>query len=68
MVRLASEKTTFAANAPGVLFMGNEEGTYNLDVARLPKAKSYEDITGAISELKATKHNYIQQKRPQVGT
>ena len=51
-------KSTFAAEAPNVLFAGNEEGTFNINTSRLPKAKSFDELMQAITELKTEKHDY----------
>jgi hypothetical protein len=51
-------KSTFAAGAPDTLFIGNEEGTFNMDVARLPKARSFEEIMATIKELRTVQHAY----------
>lgn len=44
-------KTTFAAGAPSPVFIGAEDGTNHLDVARFPEPESWADILGAIKEL-----------------
>lgn len=51
-------KSTFAANAPGAIFLGAEEGTAQLDVARLPEPKAWEDVLGAIDELTREPHEF----------
>lgn len=43
-------KTTFAASSPKPLFLATEEGTNELDVARL-QVNSWGDMKGALSEL-----------------
>lgn len=57
-------KSSFAAGAPGVIFLPIENGTKHLDVARffgdraVPKAESWAEARGAIRELIAEKHEY----------
>jgi hypothetical protein len=51
-------KSTFAAGAPNTVFIGNEEGTYNLDVTRAEKATKFKDVTDAISDLRKEKHDF----------
>lgn len=50
-------KTTFAASAPTPLFLATEEGTNELDVARL-KVDSWEEMDQALSELLETSTEY----------
>lgn len=51
-------KSTFAANAPGALFLGAEEGTAQLDVARLPEPKTWQDVLDSIDELTRETHDF----------
>jgi hypothetical protein len=52
-------KSTFAAQAPKVIFIGPEKGTANLDVARYPKEpKTFEDVMGAVQDLTANPHDF----------
>lgn len=51
-------KSTFAADAPGPIFLGKEDGTNFLDVARLPEPKTFSDVMTAIKELTTEKHDY----------
>lgn len=51
-------KSTFAANAPKPIFICAEDGTDNLNVARFPKAESYEQVMTMIQELITEKHSY----------
>lgn len=50
-------KTSFGAGAPKPVFLG-EDGTKQLDVARFPVVRSWEDVTQAIDELRREKHDY----------
>lgn len=51
-------KSTFAANAPKPIFLGAEDGTSNLDVARFPTPKTLESCHQAVDELIAEKHDF----------
>lgn len=51
-------KSSWAAQAPNPIFLGAEEGTNNLDVARFPPPKNWKDIETAIDELIKSKHDY----------
>lgn len=51
-------KTTFAAGAPAPLFLGSEEGTNNMDVARLPGLNTLDKIRQALAALANEKHSY----------
>lgn len=51
-------KSTFGAEAPNPIFLGPEDGTSELDVARFPSAKSYEEIRGQVRRLINEEHNY----------
>lgn len=51
-------KTTFAAQAEKTLITGPEEGSNNIDVARAPKAESFEDQMNIIRELRNEKHKF----------
>lgn len=51
-------KTTFAAQAPDVLFLGVENGTANLDVSRASGIKTYEELLQYVSALSNEKHDY----------
>jgi hypothetical protein len=44
-------KSTFGANSPSPVFLGTEDGTSHLDVARFPVPKSWEDVQDAIRTL-----------------
>jgi hypothetical protein len=51
-------KSTFGASAPNPIFVGPEQGTNNLDVARFPTPKSFAEITQALNELATETHPY----------
>jgi hypothetical protein len=51
-------KSTFAAEAPDPIFIGAEDGTSELDVARFPEPQSWRDTLDAITELTETDHPY----------
>lgn len=44
-------KTTFAAGAPKPIFLGAEDGTTELDVARFPAPQSWADLLEAVRNL-----------------
>lgn len=51
-------KTSFAADAAGVLFMPLEDGLGLHSVAHLPQPKSYEEVMSALIELGRDEHPY----------
>jgi len=51
-------KSSFGAQAPSPIFLGPEKGTAELDVARFPTPKSWEDIMTACQELATATHSY----------
>jgi len=51
-------KSTFASEAPAPIFIGPEDGTKNLDVARMPQPKIYTDISTQIAELYKESHKF----------
>lgn len=51
-------KSTFASNAPSPVFLGPEDGTANLDVARFPRPTSFKDVLAAVQELTKEKHDF----------
>ncbi len=44
-------KSTFGAKAPKAIFLGTEDGTGHLDVARFPAPETWEDILDAVRTL-----------------
>jgi DNA polymerase III delta prime subunit len=51
-------KSTFGSQAPSPIFLGPEKGTMNLDVARFPTPKSWQDVIQALDELANLSHEY----------
>jgi hypothetical protein len=51
-------KSTFAANAPAPIFLGAEDGTGHLDVARFPAPERWQDVLDAIRTLTNEAHEY----------
>jgi hypothetical protein len=51
-------KSTFAAGAPATIFLGAEDGTTQLDVARFPEPRSWADCLQAVEALTSEEHNY----------
>jgi hypothetical protein len=51
-------KSTFGARAPSPIFLGAEDGTAELDVARLPQPETWQDVIDALRLLAAEKHEY----------
>ena len=51
-------KSTFAANAPTPIFLGAEDGTGHLDVARFPAPERWQDVLDAVRTLTTESHDY----------
>jgi len=51
-------KSTFAANAPAPIFIGTEDGTDHLSVARFPAPDSWQDVLDAVDELTIGEHEF----------
>lgn len=51
-------KSTFAANAPKPIFLGAEQGTNHLDVARMPAPETWADVLDAIETLRKEPHDF----------
>ena len=51
-------KSTFGACAPAPVFIGAEDGTSQLDVARFPQPDSWNDVLAAIGELYDQNHEF----------
>jgi hypothetical protein len=51
-------KSTFGSHAPEPIFLGAEEGTSQLDVARLPQPESWTDVLDGIRVLTTDEHPY----------
>ena len=51
-------KSTFGAGAPSPIFLGAEDGTAQLDVARFPEPETWQDALDAIEQLITEDHEY----------
>lgn len=51
-------KSTFAANAPSPIFIGAEDGTSQLDVARFPQPETWSEILEAVRTLTNEGHDF----------
>lgn len=51
-------KSTWAAHAPDPVFLCAEDGTANLDVARMPEPKTFGDVVDSIAELTTEPHDF----------
>jgi hypothetical protein len=51
-------KSTFAAGAPRPVFVQTEDGLDEIDCTRFPLASSFEEVLGALAELRAEQHDY----------
>lgn len=51
-------KSSFAAGAPTPIFLGAEDGTAQLDVARFPSPQNWQDALDAVRELETAEHDY----------
>jgi hypothetical protein len=51
-------KSTFGAAAPAPIFLGTEDGTDHLDVARFPAPQSWDDVLDALRSLTDTESTY----------
>jgi hypothetical protein len=51
-------KTTFSASAPEAIIIGPEDGAKNIDVAKLPPPKSYEELERQLVALRDEPHGY----------
>jgi hypothetical protein len=51
-------KSTFAADAPAPIFLGAEDGTGHLNVARFPAPESWIDILDAVRTLTNEEHEF----------
>ena len=51
-------KSTFAAGSPNPIFLGTEQGTNHLDVARFPTPRHWDDVLQAVTELATLEHDY----------
>jgi hypothetical protein len=51
-------KSTFGGSAPAPIFIGAEDGTAHLDVARFPRPESFADVLEGIRVLAVDEHPY----------
>lgn len=51
-------KSTFGADAPAPIFLGAEDGTSELDVARFPQPRAWSDVFDALATLRTEAHDY----------
>lgn len=51
-------KSTFGASAPRPIFIGAEDGTAHLDVARFPMPETWQDVRDAIRTLTVDPHDF----------
>lgn len=51
-------KSTFASRSPSPIFIGAEDGTAQLDVARMPNVSTWRDILESVDELASTPHEF----------
>lgn len=51
-------KSTFGAASPSPIFIGSEDGTSELDVARFPQPQKWEEALDAIHQLTVEAHDY----------
>lgn len=51
-------KSTFAAGAPGAIFIPVEEGSNAIDTARFPRPETFQDVLDAITVLGTEEHKH----------
>lgn len=51
-------KSTFASDAPSPIFICSETGTNHLDVSRLPRPKTFQELMAMVDELSTQVHPY----------
>ena len=51
-------KSTFGAQAPGAIFLGPEDGSSRLDVARFPSPRDWIDVLDAVRTLTTEEHDF----------
>lgn len=51
-------KSTFGASAPQPVFLQTEDGLSNIDCARFPLARSYDEVMAALMELYSEPHDF----------
>lgn len=52
-------KSTFAAAAPKPIWLGADNGTHHLDIARYPEPHSWTEVLAAIDDLTENAHEHI---------
>lgn len=51
-------KSTLGASAPSAIFLGTDDGTDHMDVARIPAPKTWADVKAAVSALTFEEHDF----------
>lgn len=51
-------KSTLGADAPDPVFLGTEDGTAHLDVARLPQPRNWQEVLDAVTLLTREPHDF----------
>jgi hypothetical protein len=51
-------KSTFGADAPKPIFLGAEDGSSHLEVARFPRPETFEDVGAAVRTLRSEAHDF----------
>ena len=51
-------KSTFAAGAPSPVFVQTEDGLGEIDTAKFPLAKKFEEVTDALTALRDEPHDF----------
>lgn len=51
-------KTTFGARADAPIFLGTEDGTAHMSVARFPQPETWDEVLAAVRELLDREHGY----------
>jgi hypothetical protein len=55
---IVTHNSTFGSQADSAVFIQTEDGLGEIDCARFPIAKSYDDVTKGVGELYTEKHDY----------
>ncbi len=51
-------KSSFAASAPDPIFMGRDDGTEHLDIARMPRPRNWKDVLAGVVSLIEEPHDF----------
>ena len=51
-------KSTFGSQAPKPIFIQTEDGLDEIDCDKFPLATTYDDVAGALGELRSQQHDY----------